>query len=597
MIILGISDSHESHACLIIDGQLIAAIAEERLSRLKAEMGYPKRAIEAVLEICNVKPSEIDIVAFAGNSGFIFQAVGNYKAVFTVKDYIDQNYKYWKPKLCEGKELTLLDDFNMFKHLNSDLENNHYYPFMNKFNNSNQKDWNTIGQKIRRDTVINHIGISQEKVKFYRHEDCHKAWGIYSFQGERSNSLVLTLEGGGDDSSATLSTSDLSGNFLEHWKSNEVMVGRLYRYITLLLGMKPDMHEYKVMGLAPYGNEYHGRKSYEFFKKINIVDKEKIINTKAIKDLYFSSRDALEGERFDGIAWGLQTYLEDLLQEWVINSINKFKLENVIFSGGVAQNIKACKKLLELPCVKSFWSGPISGDGSLALGAAFLGCKENDTFEIKKVNTIYLGKEYSEEKVKKEILDKRVLEKGFQVKEKISNKQIASWLSEGKVISRFAGKMEFGQRALGNRSIIADPRYLSTIDHINRKIKRRDFWMPFTPSMMESEAKKILNNPKDIYSPFMTMAFDIKNKYENKLQAVIHPTDKSIRPQMLRKEDNPDYYGILEEFKKKTDLGVLLNTSFNLHGEPIVESPEDAINTFENSELDVLLFKDIALIR
>ncbi len=517
--------------------------------------------------------------------------------MFTVKDYIKQNYKFWKPKLLEGKNLTLLDDFEMFKHLNPDLKNNHYFSSIDKFTNDNQKDWDEIGLQIRKDTVIKHLGISQNKIQFYRHEDCHKAWGIYSYQGNRGNSLVLTLEGGGDDSSATLSTYDTKGEISEHWRSNEVMVGRLYRYITLLLGMKPDMHEYKVMGLAPYGNEYHGRNSYDFFKKINRVENDKIINTKFVKDLYFSSKEALEGERFDGIAWGLQTYLEDILQEWVANCIDKYELDSVIFSGGVAQNIKACKKLLELPSVKSFWSGPISGDGSLALGAAFLGCKEHDSEPIKKVSTIYLGKEYSEQRIKKEIIDNRVLEKGFSVKERVSNEQIASWLSDGKIISRFSGKMEFGQRALGNRSIIADPRFASTIDHINSKIKKRDFWMPFTPSMMESEAKNILNNPKNIYSPFMTMAFDVNKSFVDKLEAVVHPTDKSIRPQMLKKEDNPDYYGILEEFKKKTDLGVLLNTSFNLHGQPIVESPHDAITTFQNSELDILLFKDIAVIR
>ena len=170
-------------------------------------------------------------------------------------------------------------------------------------------------------------------------------------------------------------------------------------------------------------------------------------------------------------------------------------------------------------------------------------------------------------------------------------------MSEGLILARCKGRMEFGQRSLGNRSILADPRNYNNIDKINKKIKIRDFWMPFTPSMIYENCKKILKNPKNIYSPYMTMAFDVNKNYEKYLSAVIHPSDKSIRPQMLKRENNEDYYDLIKEYQKITGLPVLLNTSFNLHGDAIVENAIQAINTFKKSDLDILVINNIAVIR
>ena len=157
--------------------------------------------------------------------------------------------------------------------------------------------------------------------------------------------------------------------------------------------------------------------------------------------------------------------------------------------------------------------------------------------------------------------------------------------------------MEFGQRALGNRSIIADPRQSSSIQKINDKIKFRDFWMPFTPSMTYEEAGRILENPKKTYSPFMTLAFELKEAFKDSIPGAQHPADKTVRPQMLKREDNPQYYDLIEAFKRRTGMAVLLNTSFNLHGDAIVESPSDAIKTFLECDMDILLFDHVAVSR
>jgi len=597
MIILGICDNHDAHSCIVKDGQLIAAIAEERLSRLKADMGYPERSIDRVLKTTGVSSQEIDVVAVAGAAENPFQRLCKNNAIFTNRNWINQCEKYWKPVLIEKKPLTPLDDFNMFKHLRGEeLQADPYYPFIERINSKNPEEYSSIFNCLRKEVITQHLGISPDKIHFYRHEDCHKAYGYYSSPFNTKKSLVFTMEGGGDDSSASVSTIE-NNNITEHWKSNGVQLGRLYRYVTLILGMLPTQHEYKVMGLAPYGTEYHGKRSLEVFRKINTVVGNEIYDNKAFVDLYYSIKDALEGERFDGIAWGLQTYIEEILSEWIANNCKSHGINNVIISGGVAQNIKSCKKIMELPEVDKFWCGPISGDGSLAIGAAWLASTKFDPeTDIKGLQNVYLGTAYDEKAID-EAVNKYSLRSDYHCVENPGNDLVAQWIDQGYVAARFSGAMEFGQRALGNRSILADPRIYKSVEHINNKIKYRDFWMPFTPSMHYEEAEKYLINPKKVYSPFMTMAFDLKSEYIDIIPAVIHPADKTIRPQILKRDDNSTYYDLISAFKKRSGLGILLNTSFNLHGEPMVESPEDAVSTFIRSDLDVLLFDNIAILR
>ena len=332
-IILGISDSHEAHACILVDGKVVCAVAEERITRLKADMGYPKNAIEAVLKISGVDPREIDIISFAGAKGTPFHALYKINALFSVKDWIDQCHKYWGPKLLENSMLSPWDDFEMFKHIRGEeLEKDPYFEFVKKYKESDKKDFFEIYNAVRAKTVQDHLGVPFENIQFIRHEDCHKVFGIFSSPKRLKRSLIFTLEGGGDDSSATFS-SQCSNSISEKWSSNSVNLGRLYRYVTLILGMKPSQHEYKVMGLAPYGTEYHGARTLEFFNSLSYVEGHKILSTNIIKDLYFSVKTALEAERFDGIAWGLQEHLEQILVAWVENSIKETSIKDVVLSG------------------------------------------------------------------------------------------------------------------------------------------------------------------------------------------------------------------------------------------------------------------------
>ena len=596
MNILGIGDSHEAHACIVQDGNLVAAMAEERLSRLKADMGYPRRSIDAVLALSGLKPEDIDVVAFAGESGYLFQTLYKCNATMSIQDWVKQCHLYWKPKLLDGEKLTPFDDFELFSHKVPDVEKDPYYKFLEIAKTTSPDGWDKIGAEIRAKAVVDHLGIPKNKIKFFRHEDCHKIYGYHTHPNNKDDALVLTIEGGGDDSSATVSIMK-SGSLTEQWRSNDVMIGRLYRYVTLILGMQPSQHEYKVMGLAPYGTEYHGRRSLEVFRKVNKVNGITIENLNEYPDLYFSIKDALEGERFDGIAWGLQAYIEEILCQWVNNCVIQYGLSNVILSGGVAQNIKAIKAIADLPEVSNIWCGPISGDGSLGIGAAWLAmCEAGDAYQISGMTSIYLGTDASDEMIAQQIKDYNLSE-SFDIVVLPDADTVAQWLSEGLILARYSGRMEFGQRALGNRSILADPRNVQSVERINNKVKYRDFWMPFTPSMLIEEAEIALENSKNLYSPYMTMAFDLKDGYHSSIPGAVHPADKTARPQMLRRQDNPGYYDLIAAFKRRTGVGAVLNTSFNLHGDAIVESPRDAIETFLKSEIDVLLFDKVAIKR
>ena len=464
MIILGISDSIESHACILKDGKLIGAVAEERFSRLKSDTGYPKKSIDSLLNYLKIKPIEIDKVVFAGFDNGIFQTIYKPNAKFSVFDWIKQNDLFWKPKLYMNQNLNEYDDFKIWEKEFKEIKKDIYYPMINKIKKSskNSKNFLKIFNDQRIKTVTKHLKLSKKKISVVRHETCHQIYGYYTQQNKTKNPIILTLEGGGDDSSATISFKKKLGIF-EKYKTNEAMMGRLYRYITLLLGMKPGQHEYKVMGLAPYGSKYHGIRALEFFRKFNSIKNYKIKNSRVFKDCYYASKKSLEGERFDGIAWGLQTYLEEFLTKWVTNCIKHFKKKEIILSGGVAQNIKAIKSLSENKKVKSVWAGPISGDGSLAIGAVWHEAEKYEKKKITFLNNIYLGTKIDNDEILKEL---RRIKNNFIIKKNVSNLKIARWISKGFIIARCKGRMEFGQRALGNRSILADPRFIQSVEKI-----------------------------------------------------------------------------------------------------------------------------------
>jgi len=559
-------------------------------------MGFPQNAIDFCLKFTGLRGPDFDAIVLP--SRFINYNIIRFKreAAYTLNDWLREMYEFWEPKLYHGETPNLVDIFRDSSHLHFDSP----YDFEKVANAGGDLQENFYRERVR--VVTEYLGVPKDRLMTVTHEHAH-AYYAYFASPIRGEAMVFTAEGGGEYSNGTVWRADDKGNLeeLSHTKSNHL--GHLYRFITLLLGMRPNQHEYKVMGLAPYANYRELVRSYNVLKDILDVEGLDVVVKNRPKDFYIAIRKMLEGHRFDGIAGAIQRITEEILCKWIGSVTHKFGISKVCFSGGVAQNIKACKSISELPWVSDIYVNPISGDGSLSIGAAYIAmnrlCEEKgiDKSLIRPISSIYLGPEYGEKDIIYAV-KRRGLASKYRVLKKPDSNWVVEQLIKDKVVARFSGRMEFGQRALGNRSIIANPSNLSNIQKINSKIKFRDFWMPFTPTILAERGSDYLVNPKGLRSPFMTMAFESTELARKDLCAALHPGDFTVRPQILEHRMNPAYYDLIKEFEGKTGVGGILNTSLNLHGEPIVLSPEDAIHTFLGSELDILLFDSVmAIIR
>jgi carbamoyltransferase len=398
--------------------------------------------------------------------------------------------------------------------------------------------------------------------------------------------IVFTADGAGDGLSSTISISE-KGELtrIASSTSYDSLGNTLYGAITVYLGLKPWRDEYKTMGLAPYGNPSYC-----------IRQMRRIIRSNPRQPLEFENRISpfiqmklrtmLSGQRFDNIAASVQQHLEDLLIFWIRTAIKKLDVHKIACSGGIFLNVKANKRIIEMPEVEDAFFYPAAGDDGTAVGAGleayFQFCKR-EGIKAQKVglDDLFLGPSYSDEQIKLALKKTGWLEKAEYNKE--NSFILGERIAKGKIVARFNERMEWGPRALGNRSILADARDLKTVRKINFAIKHRDFWMPFAPTIIENQTTDYLLNPKS--APYMILAFDTTDR-RDEIIAAIHPYDQTCRPQTINEERNRAYIKVLEAFQERTGVGGFLNTSFNIHGYPIVCNPEQAIWTFENSGLD-----------
>jgi carbamoyltransferase len=578
MIILGIHDGHNSGASIFKDGIMLVAISEEKLTRNKNEYGYPEYSVKKCLEFTNIKNNQIDFVAVSTKYLPPKYFLVKRNTTFKIEDYLKEQKKYWYQKIYENKKVLYT---SLFK---DKLISKKNFLYDNKFF-KNEDD--VLGmQKARRMLISKKTKVSLNKIEFFDHHECHAYYGYYGSDIQRKKVVIVTADGGGDNTNGSIWIAS-KNKLIEKYRTNICNVGRIYRYVTLILGMKPTEHEFKVMGMAGYGIE----KSHFYDKVIKIFKNTLNVNSFKFKykykpkDNFFYFKSKLDGLRFDTVAFGLQKFTEDLLLKWFQNIHKKFKCNNFIFSGGVAQNIKATQKILEDNSVSSIFIPPGPGDESLCIGAAY--CKLSrlgfQKSQITNMINPYVGMSFQENALKFIFKDKKLKIK------KTNNKKIAKLLSNGEIVARFSlDKNEFGPRALGNRSILADPRRSDILNIINKKIKVRDFWMPFAPSVIDKDLNKFFIIRKNHKPYFMTTACNTTELGRRKIPAAIHPFDKTARPQLVLKKYNHSYDDLINEFKKISGVGVILNTSFNLHGEPIVFTPKDAIKTLKKSGLKYL---------
>ncbi|MBI3693972.1 MAG: carbamoyl transferase [Acidobacteria bacterium] len=583
-----------STAAVMVDGQVVACVSEERFSRRKNEDSYPKRAVEYVLQESGLAPSQLDCVALAGERFDPRYALCHKASRYSVQDRIREEREFWYPRIYENKPVQYLEVFSD----KVDLEQypGKWDPVVRFLRNGKcaEAEANAFFQSFRRDVVCGHIGVDPSKIVFPHHHRSHAYYSYYGSPVRKDPVLILTADAWGDDRNASVSLAQ-DGAIRLLSCSNNFHLARLYRSITLLLGMKPDEHEYKVMGLAAYAKPQHFEGPLQVFRETMFVDGMRFRYRVTPPDLYQYFRDRLEGYRFDSIAGALQRYTEETLVEWVRNGLAATGARRLCFGGGIAMNVKAMMEIARLEELDQIFVCPSAGDESLAMGAAYVvmhdhcAAKGADPREtLHPLRNSYLGPDLDSSEAQRVI--ERLAEDGrYVIRERADPAHIARAIASGKIVGRCAGRSEFGARALGNRSILADPRNADVVRKINEKVKSRDFWMPFAPSILDERASDYLVNPKALRAPYMTIAFDTTPLAHRDLRAALHQADLTCRPQIVSRETNPPYHDLIRAFERLTGVGGILNTSFNIHGEPIIQTASDAGDVLERSDLDALV--------
>lgn len=584
MYIIGVNPSHNSTACLLEDGKILSCISEERLTRFKNETGLPLLSIKFLLNEHKLKNEQIDYLAISMKNPTAYIHLREQKDIY--------------PKISTGGLIIKL----MHPFLKKIIDNLIIYlPFLGKFYEyAYQLFYVPLFWPILRKSIyqqLQDLGFNKKQIIFVDHHKAHAFSAYFNMPNyDKSPVLVFTADGVGDGICATVNIFSSNGwNQISKTRAGNSLA-MLYGAITQYLGMKLNDHEYKVMGLAAYTKIQDVNKVYEKIKDLILVNEERLtFESPYHSDIYLTSNflnNKLQKLRFDYIAGGIQKLIEIRGVEWIKAAIKKTKIRRLAFAGGLFMNVKLNKKIMEFPEVNEVFFMPSAGDESTAIGAAQAIYWEkiqnlSKGSKIEPLENIYLGPEYDNLSIKKALIKLKVKKYSIKSYKKIEEK-IAQLLSDGKIIARFAGRMEFGARALGNRSILANPSDLSVVRIINEQIKSRDFWMPFACTIIKEKEKKYLINPKKIAAPYMILAFDTTTIGQKELKAGIHQYDLSIRPQILQENFNPAYYKIIKEFEKLTGIAGVLNTSFNLHGYPIVCTPEDALYVFENSGLEII---------
>ncbi len=585
MKILSITLEKCSGCAVLIDDKVVFSTSEERYSRIKSDSSFPKNSINDALSFSGLKGTDFDKIIICGNKLSVLAPLMNEYSTFSVDDQIRAMDEYWYPNLVLGKNKSFLEVFK-------DKINLEQFPFnteigkrfdVSKLHNPYTEEDGKNVSNFFKQIIASLLGVEQEKIIHMEHDWCHAAYALYGSPIRDDNTLIVTADAWGDDLSGTLSVYSKEKGQIERVKEynhKDFQLARIYRYTTLVLKMLANEHEYKVMGLASYYNGPIIEKVEKVFDKMLQSDGLEFIFSKDILDIYDYLKNNLKNFRFDHIAAGLQSFTEKILVNWFSNAISRYNAKSVVFSGGVSMNVKANMKISQIPKIEKFFVCGAGTDETLPIGACYHWAEMNG-IKPKPLDTLYLGSNavYDEKDISSLAQ--------YAVKKFNSEEQILEQILENKIVAVCRGKMEMGQRALGNRSIIADPRTRSNVEKINNSIKKRDFWMPFAPVILEEYQDLLIQNPKKIDSPFMTIAFETKDG-KNKFPAGVHQADGTARAQLLKKEHNPILWNLIFKFYEKTGIPALLNTSFNLHGEPIVRTIHDALRVFDKSELEVL---------
>ncbi len=562
MNIIGIHDGHTAAAALLRDGRIVAAVQEERFTRLKNWAGFPAQSVRWVLQSQGLVTTDVDAVVLNGN----------------------------QMPTARSRE-QILSEYERTGALGTTLRR-----FVKR---TAVKTIYDERRRAQRQRLAARFGFPEERVHFVDHHTAHAAGAYHGWGRYDEPILVLTNDGAGDGLCATVSVGE--GGRLRRLAAvpESESIGNVYAMITFLMGMVPLEHEYKLMGMAPYAPQQPSEQVARLFRALMEFRHDNPLvweRRNGCPETYYSYqffRDLLQLKRFDVICGGLQRFTEDMLTTWARNAIRHTGIRKLALGGGVFMNVKANKAILELPEVDDLWVLPSCGDESSALATAWFWQAEQDLErgrlpQLAPLGDLYLGPAATRAD------EERALER-YEATAWLDvetggdlEARAAALLAAGSVVARCRGRMEFGARSLGNRAILADPTRPEVVRIINDMVKCRDFWMPFAPSVLEECAADYVLNPKGVPAPYMILSFDTTERV-GEIAAAIHPYDRSARPQVVSRQWNPEYHHLLSEFRKRTGRGAILNTSFNLHGSPIANTPEDALEVLKNSGLEHLL--------
>lgn len=575
MIVLGINDEHDAGCVLVKDGELIAAYEEERFSRKKQHNGQsdgmPRLSLREILKDNNIRPSDIDVVA----TGF---PKGGYLMKQVYKTLLKENNPKWLFSGLFNKDFHGIGDY--------------FYPY-----------FYATRKRFRLKKLLKEFGLGNKRIIFTDHHLAHAASAFYTSGFDES--LILTLDGHGSGVSGSVCVGRGIDIDRKSIISKYDSVGLLYSTVTAGLGFKPGRHEGKILGLAAFGDSNVYYKKFKDMIKCDGEDIDLVFMRKYPSPIYphfISYKKVFKQEFgwFDGkredLCAALQRRTEEVVVEWVLNAVKKYGVSKISVAGGVFANVKINQRISELFEVDFLQVFPAMSDSGLAAGAALNAYyrlaqpKKNVT----KFTNTYLGKEFSELEIKY-LLDKLDIPYTY---DRNIEKTIAELLNRNKVVCRYNGPTEFGPRALGNRSILYSGKDKEVNVWLNKKLDRTEF-MPFAPSVLVEDAglyfervEKHFPQPAD----FMTITFDCKDKMREDCPAAVH-VDNTARPQFVRKETNPSYHKIISEYKRLSGSSVIVNTSFNVHEEPIVNSPKDAVRSFLFTRLDVLALGNFLILK
>ncbi len=565
MKVLGISDHLLSGAALVVDGKVVAAVNEERLARRKMVMGFPRKSIEMVLQLGGVKSEELDHVSVASQWGhFLNDYVDFSDGVMGVDEGLVKSAFF-----AVGSKLSFL---------RSKL------PFLEKM-------YYGLREPVyaRRRAGIQQV-LEKEfdihcPVEFTWHHYGHAAAAYYASGFD--DALAVTLDGSGDGHSSHVY--DVTGGKFTHLHSIASFdsLGNYYGYVTHLCGFKMGKHEGKITGLAAYGNDVYRDVldrfiTYRDGTMVNVGDAFRGAAVQKMRKALpkdFSKKD---------LSATIQNMSEEMCARYVAHWLKKTGKTKVVLAGGVAANVKINQRIHELPGVEAVFVYPAMSDEGLAAGSALITTAEKQP-ELMKVGDkcidhVYLGPEYTDREIE------QALDAGSVDYDRPNNPEaeVARLIADRYVVARMNGRMEYGPRALGNRTIMYRPDDPAVNDWLNERLKRTEF-MPFAPCTLAEDAEanyKNMNGAHDT-ARFMTITFNCTDEMARTCPGVVH-IDGTARPQTVSEKDNPSYYKTLKEFKKITGLSSFVNTSFNIHEEPIVCTPQDAIRAFQDGHLDYL---------